>query len=195
MQYQVLNNWLTRQSEANRSVKRDSLLAGKFAGYAFRVLAKFSLFGGTGNFRLRAGKPFSVGRECARNSSRVVCIRWLIHSLLPHSGDSDTKFKGLRLSERGAMANPAGESSGEVLRLDFNRQLMVQFHGSVVTSDTGLLVYRELDDALGLTTMAGEMLADARTGRNGRHALVGLFRQSVFGRLAGIRERRRTPAA
>jgi hypothetical protein len=72
------------------------------------------------------------------------------------------------------MANPAGESSGEVLRLDFDRQLMVQFHGSVVTSDTGLLAYRELDDALGLTTMAGEMLADARTGRNWRHALVGL---------------------
>jgi Transposase DDE domain group 1 len=55
----------------------------------------------------------------------------------------------------------------------------------VVTSDAGLLAYRELDDALGLTTVAGEMLADARTGTNGHHALVGLFRQSVFGRLAG----------
>jgi hypothetical protein len=36
------------------------------------------------------------------------------------------------------------------------------------------LAYRELDDALGLTEMAGETLADARTGRNCRHALVGL---------------------
>jgi hypothetical protein len=33
--------------------------------------------------------------------------------------------------------------------------------------------------------MAGEQLADERTGKNGRHALVGLLRQSVFGRLAG----------
>ena len=33
--------------------------------------------------------------------------------------------------------------------------------------------------------MAGDVLADARTGKNGRHALVGLLRQSVFGRLAG----------
>jgi hypothetical protein len=33
------------------------------------------------------------------------------------------------------MANPAGESDGEVLRLDFDRRLMVQFRGSVVTSD------------------------------------------------------------
>jgi Transposase DDE domain group 1 len=51
-----------------------------------------------------------------------------------------------------------------------------------------LLAYRELDDALGLTEMAGETLADARTGRNGRHALVGLLRQSVFGRLAGYED-------
>jgi hypothetical protein len=48
-----------------------------------------------------------------------------------------------------------------------------------------LLAYRELDDALGLSLMAGGMLADTRTGRNGRHALVALLRQSVFRRLAG----------
>jgi hypothetical protein len=62
-----------------------------------------------------------------------------------------------------AMANPAGESSGEVLRLDFNRRLMVQFRGSVVTSDAGVLAHRELDDAHGLATMAGKMLPDAHT--------------------------------
>jgi hypothetical protein len=52
----------------------------------------------------------------------------------------------------------------------------------------GLLPSRELDDALALTDTAGEMLADARTGKNRRHRLAGLLRQSIFGRLAGYED-------
>jgi Transposase DDE domain group 1 len=85
------------------------------------------------------------------------------------------------------MTNPAGESNGEAFRLDFDRRLTLQFCGSVVTSDAGLLAYRELD-ALGLSDLAGERLADARTGKNGRHALLGMLRQAVFGRLAGYED-------
>jgi len=86
------------------------------------------------------------------------------------------------------MENPTGESIDGPLRLDFDRRLMLQFCGSAVTSDAGLLAYRELDDALGLSAVAGDLLADARTGKNGRHVLVGLLRQSVFGRLAGYED-------
>ena len=84
--------------------------------------------------------------------------------------------------------NPTGEAQNGVLHLDFDRRVMVQFRGSVVTSDAGLLAYRELDDVLGLSDLAGELLADGRTGKNGRHALVGMLRQSVFGRLAGYED-------
>jgi hypothetical protein len=76
------------------------------------------------------------------------------------------------------MAHPAAVSESNALRLNFDRRLMLQFRGSVVTSDVGLLAYRELDDALGLTTIAGAALADTRTGKNGRHALVVLLRQA-----------------
>ena len=65
---------------------------------------------------------------------------------------------------------------------------MIQFRGSAITSDGGLLAYRELDDALALTASGGERLAEARTGKNRRHLLVGLLRQSVFGRLAGYED-------
>jgi hypothetical protein len=51
-----------------------------------------------------------------------------------------------------------------------------------------LLLHRELDDALGLSDMAAGLLADVRTGRNGRHGLVGFLRQSVFSRLAGYED-------
>ena len=54
-----------------------------------------------------------------------------------------------------------------------------------ITSDAGLLAYRELDHALGLTGMAGSILTEARRGKNIRHLVEGLFRQSVFGRLVG----------
>jgi DDE family transposase len=82
------------------------------------------------------------------------------------------------------MADPTGEA----LRLDFDRRLTLQFRGSAITSDAGLLAYRELDDTLSLSDMGADALADARTGKNGRHRLAGLLRQSVFGRLAGYED-------
>jgi hypothetical protein len=86
------------------------------------------------------------------------------------------------------MAGPTGEADRGALRLDFDRRLLLRFCGSTITSDAGLLAYRELDDTLGLTDAGADTLADTRTGKNGRHRLAGLLRQAVFGRLAGYED-------
>jgi len=86
------------------------------------------------------------------------------------------------------MAYPMGEAKFEPLRVDFDRRLKLEFHGSDISSAAGLLPYRELDDALELTELGGEVLSETRRGKNTRHLLVGLLRQSVFGRLAGYED-------
>ena len=86
------------------------------------------------------------------------------------------------------MDSAAGEGSDAALRVTFDPRLKLEFHGSKVTSDAGLLPFRDLDDALGLTDLAGEALTDTRTGQNSRHTLMAQLRQSVFGRLAGYED-------
>lgn len=78
--------------------------------------------------------------------------------------------------ERAAIEMAVGETETADLRVAFDRRLKLEFHGSKVTSDAGLLAFRELDDALGLTEIAGQVLADNWTGRNNRHTLTAQFR-------------------
>lgn len=86
------------------------------------------------------------------------------------------------------MSHPEGETKRGGLRVDFDRRLKLEFHSSKITSDAGFIAYRELDDALGLTQVAGDRLIDPRTGKNGQHGMTGLFRQSTFGRLGGYED-------
>src|SRR3990172_3550473 len=81
-----------------------------------------------------------------------------------------------------------GEKTREALKLQFDKRLRLEFHGARITSDAGLLVFRELDEALGLTEKTPDYLRDSRGGRNVQHELVSLLRQSVYSRLAGYED-------
>ena len=81
-----------------------------------------------------------------------------------------------------------GEARKDAFRVNFDRKLKLEFHGTKVTSDSGLLVYRELDDVLGLTEMVAAEFADRRTGKNTQHKLIDLLRQSIYSRLAGYED-------
>ncbi len=80
---------------------------------------------------------------------------------------------------------PIGDCQNGDLRVHFERTLKLRFLGSKATTDAGLLAYRELDEALGLTEMGDEAVEDLRLGRNKQHGLVPLLRQSICSRLAG----------
>ena len=82
----------------------------------------------------------------------------------------------------------SGEADEGPLRLEFDRSIKLAFEGSAISSDGGLLLYRELDHALGLTDLSSDLLCDPRTGKNGRHGMAGLLRQSLYSRLAGYED-------
>jgi hypothetical protein len=86
------------------------------------------------------------------------------------------------------MTDATGEAKRPPLRVAFDRRIKLEFHGTRITSDGGLLAYRELDDALGLTALAASGLIEGRGGKNIRHRLLGLLRQAVYGRLAGYED-------
>lgn len=76
----------------------------------------------------------------------------------------------------GFRGDVTGESISAPLKVGFDRRLKLRFHDAKLSSDSGPIVFHELDDSLGLTEMASLGLRDRRTGKN--------LHQSGFGRHA-----------
>src|SRR6202140_986086 len=81
-----------------------------------------------------------------------------------------------------------GEKQNQPFQLLFNASLKVDFQGSRVTSNGGLILVRELDERLGLEKLIEEHLSDSQQGMNKQFTLADLLRQSVYSRLAGYED-------
>ena len=90
--------------------------------------------------------------------------------------------------KRAGGRHPVGDKEQRAFQLSFNGFLKVDFQGSRVTSDGGLLLVRELDERLGLGKLIDEHLTDSRQGSNKKFPLADLVRQSVYSRLAGYED-------
>lgn len=73
-----------------------------------------------------------------------------------------------------------GEARKEAFRVDFDKRLRLEFHRAKVSTDAGLIPYRELDDAARLTELGAANLFDFRTGRNICQSMATLLRQSFY---------------
>ena len=80
------------------------------------------------------------------------------------------------------------EKQNQPFQLSFNTSLKIDFQGSRVTSDGGLILVRELDERLGLGDLIAQHLTDSRRGKNTQLPLADLLRQSVYSRIAGYED-------
>src|SRR2546426_1199525 len=81
-----------------------------------------------------------------------------------------------------------GEIQNQPFQLSFNASLKVDFQGSRVTSDGGLVLVRELDERLGLGELIHKPSTHSRRGKNTHFPFADLLRQSVYSRLAGYED-------
>ena len=81
-----------------------------------------------------------------------------------------------------------GEKQNRPFHFSFNSSLKVDFQGSRITSDAGLLLVRELDERLGLGQLITDKQADNPRGKNMQLPLPDLLRQSIYSRVAGYED-------
>jgi hypothetical protein len=76
----------------------------------------------------------------------------------------------------------------QALRVQFDGKIKLRFHGAKITSDAGLLAFRELDQAFRLTERGSTVSSGRGRGKNTQHTMLAMFQQGVYGRLAGYED-------
>ncbi len=79
-----------------------------------------------------------------------------------------------------------GDRRRQALRVQSDGKLKLEFHGTRITSDAGLLVFRELDEAFRLTEKGSTVLSDPRPGKNTQHSMLAMLRQGIYGRSPAV---------
>jgi len=82
----------------------------------------------------------------------------------------------------------SGESQKEVIRPDFNRAIRIDFQGAKISSDTGFILLREIDERFSIIDPMRDCLEDLRSPAHRKHALVQMVRQRVYQIAAGYED-------
>jgi len=82
----------------------------------------------------------------------------------------------------------SGESQKEVIRPDFNRAIMIDFLGATISSDTGFILLREIDERFRIIDPMEDCLEDLRSPTHTKHSLVQMVRQRVYQIAAGYED-------
>jgi hypothetical protein len=79
-----------------------------------------------------------------------------------------------------------GEIQNQPFQLSFNSSLKVDFQGSRVIPDGGLILVRELDERLGFGDLIARQLTDSRRGKDTQLPLTGRLFAGMLGQIAGL---------
>jgi hypothetical protein len=81
-----------------------------------------------------------------------------------------------------------GENQKEAIRPDFNRAIMLDFQGATISSDTGFILLREIDERFRIIGPLKDCLADLRSPAHTKHGLVQMVRQRIYQIAAGYED-------
>ena len=79
----------------------------------------------------------------------------------------------------------SGEEERETIRPEFDRSIMIDFQGAKITSDTGFLLLREIDDLFGILGPIGSELEDTGSWVHSKRSQLQMARQRIYQIAAG----------